>query len=92
MIAFILLIIINLMILNSVGGDAAGPVAKKNGEWTVHGTMGCSWTVKQLDHMKKNGISHNFVDCDKNGGCPGMQGFPTLTSPDGEQTVGFKEV
>jgi hypothetical protein len=39
-----------------------------NGEqWTVYGTMGCGWTRKQLDYMKKNGKSHRFVDCDKEG-------------------------
>jgi len=41
--------------------------------------------------MKKNGKSFKFVDCDKEGGS-GMDAFPTLVSPYGEKTVGFKEV
>ena len=93
MIAFIVLLIINMMILKNTGG-ATGPkkMKKKGGDWTVYGTMGCSWTLKQLEHMKKKGISHTFVDCDKEGACPGMDAFPTMTSPDGEKIVGFKEV
>lgn len=93
MIAFIVLLIINLMILMNTGAAAAaGPTKVKGGDWTVYGTMGCGWTTKQLDHMKKKGISHTFVDCDKEGACPGMEAFPTLMSPEGEKTVGFKEV
>ena len=60
-------------------------------KWTVFGTMGCGWTRKQLDYMKKNGKSHTFVDCEK-GGCDGMTAFPTLKHPNGETTVGYKEV
>lgn len=60
-------------------------------KWTVYGTMGCGWTRKQLDYMKKNGKEHTFVDCDKEG-CKGMKAFPTLKHPNGETTVGYKEV
>ncbi|CAY39732.1 hypothetical protein OTV1_144 [Ostreococcus tauri virus 1] len=63
-----------------------------NGErWTVYGTMGCGWTLKQLDYMKKNGKPHRFVDCEKEG-CSGMQAFPTLVSPNGEKIVGYNEI
>jgi hypothetical protein len=63
-----------------------------NGEqWTVYGTMGCGWTRKQLDYMKKNGKSHRFVDCDKEG-CSGMEAFPTIVSPNGEKIVGYSEI
>tara|TARA_Y100000389_G_C17275692_1_gene420309 strand:- start:63 stop:332 length:270 start_codon:yes stop_codon:yes gene_type:complete len=89
MIAFIVLLIINLMILKSM--DGAKGAKKAKGDWTVYGTMGCGWTRKQLDHMKAKGISHTFVDCDK-GGCDGMDAFPTMKSPKGEKIVGFKEV
>jgi hypothetical protein len=41
--------------------------------------------------MKKNGKEHTFVDCDKEG-CKGMKAFPTLKHPNGETTVGYKEV
>ena len=90
MIAFIVLLIINLMILKNTG-SAAGP-KKKGGDWTVYGTMGCGWTRKQLEHMKKKGISHTFVDCDKGGACPGMDAFPTMVHENGEKVVGFREV
>jgi hypothetical protein len=60
-------------------------------QWTVYGTMGCGWTRKQLDYMKKNGKSYRFVDCEK-GGCSGMQAFPTLVSPNGEKIVGYSEI
>lgn len=87
MIAFIILVIINMMILKNMGG--APP--KKGNEWTVYGTMGCGWTRKQLEYMKTKGISHVFVDCDK-GGCDGMDAFPTMVHSKGEKIVGFKEV
>jgi len=53
--------------------------------------MGCGWTRKQLDYMKKTGTPHTFVDCDK-GGCGEMGAFPTLKSPDGKTIVGYTEV
>ena len=63
-----------------------------NGEqWTVYGTMGCGWTRKQLDYMKKNGKPFKFVDCEK-GGCSGMEAFPTLIAPNGEKIVGYSEI
>ena len=64
------------------------PSGKK---WTVYGTKGCGWTVKQLDYMKKAGKPHVFVDCEK-GGCDGMTAFPTLKGPNGEKIVGYNEV
>jgi hypothetical protein len=53
--------------------------------------MGCGWTRKQLDYMKKNGKPFKFVDCDKEG-CSGMEAFPTLVSPNGEQIIGYSEI
>ena len=63
----------------------------KGDPWTVYGTMGCGWTRKQLDYMKKNNKPFTFVDCD-NQECPGVEGFPTMMSPSGERVVGYKEV
>lgn len=84
MLAFIILTLINIMILLQTG--------KTDGKkWTVYGTMGCGWTRKQLEYMKKNGKSHTFVDCDK-GGCDGMDAFPTLKHPNGEIIVGYNEI
>ena len=41
---------------------SAAVVVSDGKQWTVYGTMGCGWTRKQLDYMKKNGKSHRFVD------------------------------
>jgi len=85
MLAFIILAIINAFIFTQTG------VSNGDKKWTVYGTMGCGWTRKQLDYMKKNGKSHDFVDCDKEA-CKGMKAFPTLKNPNGETTVGYSEV
>ena len=91
MLAFIVLAIIDIIILVQTG---ARPSATKEGgdkKWTIFGTMGCGWTRKQLEYMKKNGKPHTFVDCDKEG-CDGMDAFPTLVSSDGEKIVGYSEI
>jgi hypothetical protein len=87
MFALIILAIVDIIILMRTG---QAPV-EDGKKWTVFGTMGCGWTRKQLDYMKKNGKPHTFVDCDKED-CKGMNGYPTLVSPDGEKTVGYNEV
>jgi hypothetical protein len=70
----------------------SGSVTVSDGsQWTVYGTMGCGWTRKQLDYMKKNGKPHRFVDCEKEG-CSGMEAFPTIVSPNGEKIVGYSEI
>ena len=66
----------------------ASPGGKK---WTIYGTKGCGWTVKQLDYMKKAGKPHVFVDCEK-GGCDGMTAFPTLQGTNGEKNVVYQQV
>jgi len=90
-----LLILIDLLILSQTGKrrlDVTVSASVSNGEqWTIYGTMGCGWTRKQLDYMKKNGKSFKFVDCDKEG-CSGMEAFPTLVSPNGEQIIGYNEI
>jgi|TARA_B110000858_G_C17611402_1_gene384667 hypothetical protein len=87
MFALIILAIVDVIILMRTG-----QAKKEDGKkWTVFGTMGCGWTRKQLDYMKKSGKPHTFVDCDKEG-CKGMNAYPTLVSPDGEKTVGYSEV
>jgi len=84
----LILILVALTVLYRTAQTTSAPNGK---QWTVYGTMGCGWTRKQLDHMKKNGKSFKFVDCDKEG-CSGMDAFPTLVSPNGEKTVGYSEV
>ena len=92
MIAAILLLIIDIMILKSMDAKTKKPKSMPSGnDWTVYGTMGCGWTRKQLKHMEDKGISHTFVDCDKDG-CPGMDAFPTMIDKDGKKVVGYKEV
>ena len=58
--------------------------------YTVYGTKGCKWCRKQIEYFEKNGTSFKFVDCSKQS-CKGMDAFPTIVSPSGEKTVGFKE-
>jgi len=53
--------------------------------------MGCGWTRKQLEYMKKADKPFKFVDCEKEG-CSGMEAFPTLVSPNGEKIVGYSEI
>lgn len=90
MFILIALIIINIFILMNLDKSAA--VKTTDGKkWTIYGTMGCGWTRKQLEHMKKVGKPYTFVDCD-NGGCDGMSAFPTIHDPDGKETVGFSEI
>ena len=82
-----LLIIVNIYLLTQTGKHHV----TSNGEkWTIYGTMGCAWTRKQLDYMKKAGKPYEFIDCDK-GGCSGMDAFPTTIDPNGEKTVGYQE-
>lgn len=88
MIAFIILMIINVFIFTQTGVKTPVENGKK---WTVYGTMGCGWTRKQLEYMKKNGNAHTFVDCDKEE-CKGMKAFPTIKHPNGDETVGYKEI
>ena len=69
------------------------PVQEKKGTgaWTVYGTTWCGWTTKQLEYLKKKGIEHKFVDCEK-GKCDGIDAFPVMESPNGERITGYKEV
>ena len=90
-----LLILIDLLILSQTGKrrlDVTVSASVSNGEqWTIYGTMGCGWTRKQLEYMKKADKPFNFVDCEKEG-CSGMEAFPTLVSPNGEQIIGYNEI
>lgn len=86
MLAFAVLFVVALYVLSRV------PTRIPRGKpWTIYGTMGCGWTRKQLDYMKRTGKPFTFIDCDKNG-CEGMDAFPTLVSPEGVRHTGYKEV
>ena len=53
-----LLIIVNIYLLTQTGKHHV----TSNGEkWTIYGTMGCGWTRKQLDYMKKAGSLMNLL-------------------------------
>ena len=67
------------------------PAKKQEGGWTVYGTTWCGWTTKQLEYLKKKGIEHKFVDCEK-GKCDGIDAFPVMDSPTGERITVYKEV
>jgi hypothetical protein len=86
MLAFAVLIVVAIYVLSRV------PTRIPKGKpWTIYGTMGCGWTRKQLDYMKRTGKPFTFINCDKNG-CEGMEAFPTLVSPEGVRHTGYKEV
>ncbi len=69
--------------------DHKAPVTENN--WTVYGSMSCSWTRKQIDYLQKKGIGHKFVDCDKEA-CEGVEGFPHLVHADGREHRGFTQI
>lgn len=88
MIAFIVLLLINLYLLFTLKKPTVS-----GGTYIVYGTMGCGWTRKQLDVMKAKGIAHEFVDCSKKGACPeGVSAYPTIKHPDGRMTTGFSNL
>ena len=71
-------------------GDSISAGSQKPGTWTVYGSDGCGWTLKQLAVFDSKGIPYNYVNCDKDSGaCKGTSAFPTLVNPDGVKTVGF---
>ncbi len=92
MFALLLLILISLYIIYEAGTNTVPLMEVIGDKWTVYGTMGCGWTVKQLDYMKKNGKPHTFVDCDNGGECEGMDAYPTIVDAEGNKTTGYKEV
>ena len=59
-----LLLAVSLYILYGGPSTTAPATATGGAKWTVYGSLGCGWTTKQLEFMKKNGIAHTFVDCD----------------------------
>jgi len=86
MYAFVILLIIALYVLSRM------PTRIPRGKpWTIYGTMGCGWTRKQLDYMRRTGTPFVFVDCDTKE-CGDAEAFPTLVNPEGVRTVGYKEV
>ena len=88
----LILLALALMIIAAVFATMRNRPTRKTDSWGVYGTMECGWTRKQLDHMKKNGIKHTFVDCSSEN-CPNVDAFPTLIhSQSGETIVGYNEI
>jgi hypothetical protein len=90
MLPFIILGAVNTYIFLNTGKPERTE-KPKGGKWTVFGTSWCGWTTKQLEYLKKKGIDHKFVDCEK-GKCDGIDAFPVMESPNGERITGYKEV
>ena len=93
MLPFVILGAINTYIFLNTGKSTKvqKETDKGTGAWTVYGTTWCGWTTKQLEYLKKKGIDHKFVDCEK-GKCDGIDAFPVMDSPNGERITGYKEV
>ena len=93
MLPFVILGAINTYIFLNTGNSTKvkKETDKSTGTWTVYGTTWCGWTTKQLEYLKKKGIEHKFVDCEK-GKCDGIDAFPVIESPNGERMTGYKEV
>lgn len=90
MIAFIFVAILAVLVF--VTCTRRNTIKKSDDKgFTVFGTMGCGWTRKQIDYLKKNNKPHEFVDCTK-GGCDGIEAYPTIKHPDGKITTGYQEV
>ena len=96
MFAVLALIAIDLYILKNTGVEQKEKKVEEKTEdkpieWTVYGTSWCGWTTKQLEYLKKKGITHKFIDCEKNN-CDGIDAFPVMESSSGEKVKGYKEV
>jgi glutaredoxin len=87
----VLLAIIDLYILSQTKTSGSTTAVSDGKTWTIYGTMGCGWTRKQLEYMKKAGKPFRFVDCEKEG-CSDIEVFPTIVHPNGEKTVGYSEI
>ena len=96
MFAVLALIAIDLYILKNTGVEQKEKKVEEKTEdkpieWTVYCTSWCGWTTKQLEYLKKKGIPHKFIDCEKDN-CDGIDAFPVMESSSGEKVKGYKEV
>lgn len=64
---------------------AAASAEKKNEKITIYGSIGCPYTVKQMEKYP----DHEFVDCTSTK-CPDfVTAYPTTKYADGKIEVGF---
>jgi hypothetical protein len=67
------------------GDTTKGTEDKKSEKPIIYGSMGCPYTVKQVQKYP----DHEFVDC-SGGKCPSfVTAYPTTKWPDGRIEVGF---
>jgi len=65
--------------------SSASSGEKKSGKPIIYGSIGCPYTVKQVEKYP----DHEFVDC-SGGKCPSfVTAYPTTKWPDGRIEVGF---
>jgi hypothetical protein len=65
--------------------SSSGEKEHKNTKPIIYGSMGCPYTVKQVEKYP----DHEFVDC-TGGKCPSfVTAYPTTKWPDGRIEVGF---
>tara|TARA_B100000287_G_scaffold404363_1_gene426961 strand:- start:17831 stop:18118 length:288 start_codon:yes stop_codon:yes gene_type:complete len=95
MILFFLLALVNIYILLCLYKTPAptASAAEAKDKYIIYGSMGCGWTRKQIDVMKEKKLAYEYVDCQKDGGCPpDVKAFPTIRHPDGKMTTGFNSL
>lgn len=69
----------------SSGTSGGGNDSKGSGKPIIYGSMGCPYTVKQIEKYP----DHEFVDC-TSGKCPSfVTAYPTTKWPDGKIEIGF---
>lgn len=93
MIYWFILFGLNALILMNMTPTSKKSVSFDDSEkWTIYGSKGCPWCIKQTKYFEKLGKPYNFVDCDSTK-CPDfVEGYPTLKSSTGEIHSGFTKV
>ena len=93
MLVILALVAIDIYILMHTEKPKKESLKESEVEWTVYGTNWCDWTKKQLEYLEKKGISHKYVNCEKNKEiCKDISGFPVMKNSKGEEIIGYKEV
>jgi hypothetical protein len=82
---FIILVGLFFLFRKKSGSGSDGQKTSDDAQPTIYGTLGCPYTVKQMQKYPK----HTFVDC-STGGCPSfVTAYPTTKWSDGRTEVGF---
>lgn len=86
MIRIFLIVIVSIWVMNILLRSPRGAIEGNSSAWKVYGSMGCGWTRKQIDELKKNGVPYEFLDCT---GDICKDGMPVNILPDGSKRLGF---